>query len=231
MKDVIARNAVEVYGRIAEVCQRYGRKIDEIQIVAVSKGFPSLAIKTAVAAGFNQIGENRIQDAEPKIVELGHVATWHMIGHLQSNKAKKAVQLFDVIQSIDSLSLAEEVNRFAAAENRTVECFVQVNSSGEKQKSGVPPDQCQDLIQDILKLPNIKLTGLMTIGPLSEDEKTIRAAFQMCHGLFEMGAKLVGLQFKHLSMGMSDDFPLAIAEGSTMIRLGTAIFGPRPAQK
>jgi len=231
MKDVIARNSVEVRGRIADVCQRFGRKIDEIQIVAVSKGFPSLAIKTAVAAGFNLIGENRIQDAEPKILELGRVATWHMIGHLQSNKAKKTVQLFDVIQSIDSLSLAEEVNRFAAAENRTIECFVQVNSSGEKQKSGVPPDQCLDLIQNILKLPNIKLTGLMTIGPLTEDEKTIRAAFQMCRCLFEKGAKLVGPQFEHLSMGMSDDFPLAIAEGSTMIRLGTAIFGPRPAQK
>lgn len=231
MKDVIARNTVKVHGRIAEICEKHGRRIDEIQIIAVTKGFPVLAIKHAVAAGFNQIGENRVQDAEPKITELGRIATWHMIGHLQSNKAKKAVQLFDVIQSIDSLSLAEEVNKHAASEDRIIECLVQVNSSGEKQKFGVPPDKCLELVQNTLKLPHIKLTGLMTIGPLSDDEEPIRTAFKLCRDLFKKAANLAGPQFEHLSMGMSDDYPIAIAEGSTMIRLGTAIFGPRPAQK
>lgn len=231
MKDVIARNAVEVHGQIAEICEKHGRKTDDIQIIAVTKGFPSLAIKSAVAAGFNQIGENRVQDAEPKITELGRIATWHMIGHLQSNKAKKAVQLFDVIQSVDSMFLAEEINKYASAEDRIIECLVQVNSSGEEQKFGVSPDKCLELVESILKLPHIKLAGLMTIGPLSEDEKTIRTAFKLCRSLFKKAAKLAGTQFEHLSMGMSDDYPLAIAEGSTMIRLGTAIFGPRPAQK
>jgi len=231
MKNLIARNAVNVQGHIAEVCEEYGRKVDEITIVVITKGFPSLAIRNAVAAGFHDVGENRVQDAEPKIIELGRIATYHMVGHLQSNKAKKAVQLFDVIQSVDSLNLAKEINKYALEVNRKTECFVQVNSSGEVKKFGVAPDECINLIQEIQSLSNIKLTGLMTIGPLTKDEKVIRAAFTKCRELFKTGAAHLGSEFKHLSMGMSDDFQLAIAEGSTMIRLGTAIFGPRPAQK
>ncbi|MGH8014682.1 MAG: YggS family pyridoxal phosphate-dependent enzyme [Candidatus Zixiibacteriota bacterium] len=230
MKNVIARNAVKVHGQIADICEKHRRKVDEITVVAVTKGFPTTFIRQAVAAGFLNIGENRIQDAEPKILELGPIATYHMVGHLQSNKAKKTVQLFQVIQSVDSFSLAEEINKYAQAERREIECLVQVNSSGESQKSGVAPDLCLDLIKKIKGLSHINLTGLMTIGPLTDDEKTILAAFKLCRDLFGQARKFMGNDFKHLSMGMSDDFRLAIAEGSTMIRLGTAIFGPRPAQ-
>lgn len=230
MKDVIARNAVKVRGQIAEICEKYGRKVGDITIVAVTKGFPASTIQRAVALGFNQIGENRVQDAEPKITELGHIATYHMVGHLQSNKAKKAVQLFDVIQSVDSFGLADEINKHAQAANRKIECYIQVNISGETQKSGVSPDDLLELVDKVKKLFHINLTGLMTIGPLTKDEKKIRAAFAKCRELFLAGQKLVGTDFEHLSMGMSDDYYLAIAEGSTMIRLGTAIFGPRPAK-
>jgi len=231
MNDLIARNALKVLRRIGEICEQYDRKADEIVIVAVTKGFSAETIRKAVNSGFHHIGENRVQEAEPKITALGHIASYHMIGHLQSNKAKRAVQLFDVIQSADSFHLAEEINKHAAAEGRIIECYVQVNSSGETQKSGVSPQECLDLIKRMQELSNLKLTGLMTIGPLTEDEKSIRGAFAICRELFHKGQQIVGSEFEHLSMGMSEDYPLAIAEGSTMIRLGTAIFGPRPAQK
>ncbi len=230
MKDVIARNAVKVRGQIAELCEKCGRKVGEITIVAVTKGFPPLSIARAVALGFHEIGENKVQEAESKITELGPIACYHMVGHLQSNKAKKAVQLFDVIQSVDSLGLAEEINKHALAANRKIECYIQVNISGEKQKSGVSPNNFLEMVDKVRQHSHIKLTGLMTIGPLTKDEKSIRAAFAKCRELFLAGQKLAGPDFQHLSMGMSDDYHLAIAEGSTMIRLGTAIFGPLAAK-
>jgi pyridoxal phosphate enzyme (YggS family) len=230
MNELISHNAGIVRAGIADACQKCGRKVEDITIVAITKGFPATTIRNAVENGFKHIGENRVQDAEPKITELGHIATFHMVGHLQSNKAKKAVQLFDVIQSVDSFGLAEEINRHAQAANRKIECYIQVNCSGEVQKSGVSPDDCLELVKKTSKLTHIKLTGLMTIGPLTDDEKAIRAAFAKCRELFQAGQKIIGAQFEHLSMGMSDDYHLAIAEGSTMIRLGTALFGPRPAK-
>jgi len=153
-----------------------------------------------------------------------------LIGHLQTNKAKKAVQLFDVIQSVDSLKLAVEINKAAGLEKRTIECYIQLNSSGEDQKFGVAIDDCLELIQKTGELENIKLTGLMTIGPLTDDENAIRSAFSRCRELYYKGKEICGSGFEHLSMGMSDDYPLAIAEGSTTIRLGSALFGPRPVK-
>jgi pyridoxal phosphate enzyme (YggS family) len=150
-----------------------------------------------------------------------------MIGHLQSNKAKKAVQLFDVIQSVDSLKLAQEISRYAGELNKEIECLIEVNCSGESQKHGVAPDDTLHLVEAVMALPNIHLTGLMTIGPLSEDQDTIRDAFRTCHQLFEEAKKLTDDTFEILSMGMSDDFELAIAEGSTLLRIGSAIFGSR----
>ncbi len=228
MNEMIAHNSIEVRSRISEICQKHGRKDDDITIVAVTKGFPAMTIREAVENGFMHIGENRIQEAEPKIIGLGPIAVFHLVGHLQSNKSKKAVQLFDVIQSVDSLHLAEELNRQAQTAGRKIECFVQVNSSGEAQKFGVAPAQCLDLLEKASKLSQIKLGGLMTVGPLTDEEKAIRSSFAQCRVLFQAGQKIAGQEFKHLSMGMSDDYHLAIAEGATMIRLGAAIFGPRP---
>jgi pyridoxal phosphate enzyme (YggS family) len=227
MKDTISRNLMELRGRIAQACDQYDRDADDITIVAVTKTHPTIVIKTAVAAGIHEIGESKIQEAEPKITELGPIARFHMVGHLQTNKAKRAVGLFDVIQSVDSFKLAWEINRQAGLIDRTIECFVEVNSSGESQKFGVVPDKCLDLVRKVNALDNIKLTGLMTIGPFTDDEEAIHRSFRLCRGLFDKAKDITGDDFDTLSMGMSDDFQLAIADGATMIRIGTALFGAR----
>ncbi len=220
---------MELRGRIAEACDLYDRDANDITIVAISKKHPTSAIQIAVAAGLRDIGESRLQEAEPKIREAGPIARYHMVGHLQSNKVKMAVSLFDVIQSVDSLKLAEEISRRATEINHSIECFVQVNISGEESKSGLAPEDTLDLIKQIKDLPSIVLGGLMTIGPLTDDEDRIRTAYRRCRQLFEQGRDVVGPDFADLSMGMSDDFPLAIAEGSTLIRVGSGIFGLRPS--
>lgn len=218
---------MELNGHIAEACELYDRDADDITIVAVTKTHPASIINIAVAAGLREIGESKIQEAEPKISEIGNVARFHLVGHLQTNKVKKAVQLFDVIQSVDSLKLAEEINFRAGEINRKIECYLEVNCSGESQKFGVQPKECLDLIKKVNSLSNINLTGLMTIGPYVDDEDEIREAFRDCHQLFKAGQDIVGDSFDTLSMGMSGDFALGIAEGSTMIRIGSSLFGQR----
>ncbi len=229
MKDDIRENLIELRGRIADACEKYQRDTDDITIVAVTKTWPASMVRMAVAAGLHDIGESRIQEAEAKLAEAGPIARFHLIGHLQSNKVQKALMLFDVIQSVDSLGLAEEISRRAVKLGRAVECLVQVNCSGEESKHGVAPETALDLIEKINKLPSISLIGVMTIGPLTDDEDRVRAAFRTCREIFKRGEDIVGDQFDTLSMGMTDDYPLAIAEGSTMIRVGTALFGTRSA--
>ncbi len=227
MNNDLAHNLIELRRRIAEACALCNRNPDEITIVAVTKTHPALTIKEAVAHELHDIGESKIQEAEPKITSLGPIARFHLIGHLQSNKVRKAVALFDVIQSVDSLKLAEEISRRAGEIGRTIECLIEVNSSGEASKSGVTPGETADLIRETQDLPSLRLVGLMTVGPLTDDPEQVRAAFRTCRELFERGKDNVGDGFNTLSMGMSDDFPEAIAEGSTMIRIGTALFGSR----
>ena len=227
MKEEISNNIRDLHGRIAEACQAHDRDADEITIVAITKTHPAFAIKRVVAAGIYNVGESRVQEAESKIAEIGHLARYHLVGHLQTNKAKKAVQLFDVIQSVDSFRLAEEINRRAGELERTIECFIEINASREEQKYGVTPEETLELTRQVMTMENIDLTGLMTVGPLTDDEDRVREAFRTCRELFVQARDLVGDDFDTLSMGMSDDFPLAIAEGSTMIRIGTGIFGPR----
>jgi len=229
MKDLITANLMELRGRIAEACEEYDRDADDISIVAVSKRHSVQAIRVAVSTGIIEIGESRVQEAEPKINELGPIARYHMVGHLQTNKAKKAVELFDIFQSVDSFKLAEEISRHAVAAERTVEGLIQVNCSGEDSKYGVGPEEAIKLIRRAAELNGLEITGLMTIGPLTDDEESIREAYRLGHELYKEGRDLLGDDFDTLSMGMSDDFPLAIAEGSNMIRVGTGIFGPRPA--
>lgn len=229
MKEIIANNLMELRGQIAEACEEHDRDADDITILAVTKRFAASVTQIVVAAGILDIGESRLQEAEPKIKELGSIARFHMVGHLQTNKVKKAVELFDVIQSVDSLKLAEEISRRASEVERTIECLIQVNASGEEAKFGVAPGDAINLIEQTKNLPSIELAGIMALGPLTEDEDQIREAFAACHQLFKQGQAIVGDRFDTLSMGMSGDFPLAIAEGSTLIRVGTGLFGPRPA--
>ncbi len=227
MKDRFAKNLMELNGHIAEICDSCDRDADDITIVAVTKTFPSASIQIAVSAGIFNIGESRLQDAEPKIRELGQIARYHMIGHLQTNKVKKVVELFDVIQSVDSIKIAEEISKRAGDVDRMIECYVEVNSSGEEQKNGVALSESLEFIKQVYKLPHIKLVGLMTIGPHTNDEQQIRNAFKQCYHLFRQSQQIIGDQFVNLSMGMSNDYKIAIEEGSTMIRVGTGLYGSR----
>ena len=231
MVDLVAANLNDLRQDIAETCARCGRKPDEVTILAVTKTHPVEVIKQAVSLGLSDIGESRMQEAEPKILELGPIARYHLVGHLQTNKVKKSVQLFDVIQSIDSLRLAEEVNRRAGEVGRVLDCCIEINSSGEAQKYGVDPVAALELVKELKSLPHIRICGFMTVGPLTSDTGAIRGAFRTCRKLFEQARGLVGDQFSILSMGMSDDYRLAIEEGSTMVRIGTGLFGPRQCQQ
>ncbi len=230
------RERVEaVRRRIAAACVRAGRDPSEVTLVAVTKTVSPAAIQVAYQAGICRFGENRVQEAAAKIYPAllqngeGRTAQWHLIGHLQTNKAKKALELFQVIQSLDSSHLAEALQRHAAVLQRRVEIFIEVNTSGETTKFGVPPNQALQLARSVAELPNLELTGLMTIGVLADDEAVIRRCFRQLRELHaEIGAaNLSGVNLRHLSMGMTDDFELAIEEGSTMVRIGRAIFGER----
>jgi pyridoxal phosphate enzyme (YggS family) len=223
--------------RITAACGRVGRDPAEVTLVAVTKTVSASAIQAAYLAGVSCFGENRVQEAAAKIspVFLREVGVeksapeWHLIGHLQTNKAKKALELFQVIQSVDSLNLAKILQQHAAARNSNVEVFIEVNTSGEPSKFGVSPDQTFPLVQAVAELPNLQLTGLMTIGALTDDAEIIRGCFRRLRELREeiAAAGLPGVHLRHLSMGMTGDFELAIEEGSTMVRIGRAIFGER----
>lgn len=217
--------------KIAEAAASVGRDPDQIKIIAATKGQPLEAMIQAVGTGYiDGIGENRVQEARekkekwPKNLSI----TWHMIGHLQRNKVKFAVQLFDVIQSIDSVRLADILEHRLELWGKTMPVLIEVNISGEASKYGVEPDHARALAEHILGLcPHLKLIGLMGIGPLTDEKKRIRSSFAMLRRLKEELEEDLGVKLPELSMGMSDDFELAIAEGSTMVRLGRVIFGPR----
>jgi pyridoxal phosphate enzyme (YggS family) len=223
----IARNIAAVRSRIKEAALRAGRNPNDVTLVAVSKTFPVEAIEAAVKASITDIGESRIQEGIDKIDRLGKIARWHLIGHLQSNKVKKAVACFDMIQSLDSYSLAEKVAEQAVKEKKTIECLIEINSSGESGKFGFSPATVLSGAEEIAGLPGIDLRGLMTVGPLTTDERRIRAAFELTRKVYEQIRQAIGPGINVLSMGMSSDYELAVECGSTMVRVGTAIFGAR----
>ncbi len=243
MFQYITQNWQDLVNRVARECINNGRPADAVKIIGVSKFQPPEAVAAAIKAGLRNIGENRVQEAISKrpIVETllkdtgidpgidPSDITWHFVGRLQSNKAAKAVMLFDVIQSIDSFDIAMRVDKVCQTLGKNIDIMIEVNTSSETTKAGVAPELTFDLVKKILELENLKLIGLMTIGPLTEDENTIMEAFKLLRDLRdEMEAKFV---IKHkpleLSMGMSGDYPLAIRCGATQIRVGTALFGPR----
>ncbi|MEZ5357921.1 MAG: YggS family pyridoxal phosphate-dependent enzyme [Candidatus Zixiibacteriota bacterium] len=226
-KSRIKENLQSVQTQIAEAAQQAGRNPEEITLVAVSKTFPAQAARAAVEAGAVVLGESRVQEGAKKIDELGRIAAWHLIGHLQSNKAKKAIEYFDLIQSLDSVELAEKVAEEAVKAGKTMDCLIEVNSSGEGSKFGFSPQEILISAARIAELQGIRLSGLMTIGPWTTNEGCIRKAFDMTYQLYQTMHRELGEQFSVLSMGMSSDFEMAIASGSTMVRVGTAIFGDR----
>ncbi len=223
--DLVARNIARVRERIAESAARAGRFAEEITLVAVTKRQPASAVHAAVAAGVTDIGENYVQEAQAKREALGHsegdLLRWHLIGHLQSNKAAPAVSTFDLIQSVDSLRLAQALARQAQNAGKTQDVLLQVHLGDETSKTGLPPERVLDVAAEAAGLAGLNVRGLMGIAPLAGDP---RPHFASLRRLFE---QLPPENRQTLSMGMTGDFETAIAEGATMVRVGTAIFGPR----
>jgi PLP dependent protein len=218
----IAGNLERVRERLARAAERSGRRPADVLLIAVSKTVDVERMRAAVAAGVAALGENRVQEARSKVAELGRPVAWHLIGHLQTNKARDAVELFDVIHSLDRVELARELERRAAARGQVVEALLQVNVAAEASKGGVGADLVGETLDIVGKLPHVRVRGLMTIPPEVERADDARPWFRR---LRELGERH-GL--RELSMGMSHDFEVAVEEGATMVRVGTAIFGPRP---
>jgi pyridoxal phosphate enzyme (YggS family) len=228
---MILDNILAVRADIAEVCRKIGRDPGEITLVGVTKSAAVEAVKEAVTAGITDIGENRVRDARDKFIALeGFVPRprRHMIGHLQSNKVKPAVELFDLVQSVDSPRLALELQKEARQQNKILDVLVQVNVSGEKQKFGTGPDGLFILIDLLAECEHLRCRGLMTIAPLTDDEIIVRRCFRELRELYEKardnfsGRERVTLTY--LSMGMSGDYRVALEEGANMLRIGSAIF-------
>lgn len=224
MTENLAERLEEVKNQIAAAARKAGRSADEITLIAVSKTHPASVLREAMAAGARVFGENKVQEAEGKITEIGREkAQWHLIGHLQSNKARKAVRLFDAIHTIDSVELAGRLERICIEERvATISVFVQVDLAQEETKSGIDAKDLPELIEFLRNCKHLKLEGLMTLPPFFEDFEKARPFFAR---LRELRERL--LPGGKLSMGMSHDFEVAIEEGATHVRVGTAIFGER----
>jgi pyridoxal phosphate enzyme (YggS family) len=218
----------EIRGRIAQAARRSGRAADAVVLIAVVKQVEVDRVREAVDAGLGDLGENRVQEAEGAIAAVGRArARWHMVGHLQRNKAGRAVELFDRIHGIDSAPLAEALSRRAATAGRTMPVMVEVNVSGEASKFGVVPDALEALLARVAPLPHLALDGLMTVGAPVARPEDARGGFAALRGLRDRAERALGLRLPELSMGMSGDFEVAIEEGATMVRIGTALFGER----
>ena len=222
---------IERYRRIQEkigtTARAHGRNPDDVSIIAVSKTFPVETIQSAIGEGIRLFGENRIQEARAKIPLLSGDFSFHLVGHLQSNKARDAVRLFELIHSIDSEGTAARVDSEAAKIGKIQDILVQVNASFEDTKSGVAPEGTRALCERILSMKSIRLRGLMTIGPNTGDPGRIRESFKMLRSLRDEIASGLSIELRELSMGMSSDFLIAVEEGATMVRIGTLIFGGR----
>jgi hypothetical protein len=222
----IAQNLEEVRRRINAAAQRAGRDPAAVRLLAVSKTMPVELIHQAVAAGQRLFGENYLQEARPKIEALGQAADWHFIGHLQSKKAKAVVDLFELIHGVDRLKLAHALDAAAVQMGKVQDILIQVNLAGEATKSGVAPEAAPELLREISRLPHLRLMGLMTMPPFLAPE-AVRPYFRALRQLRDRLTDLSGHPLPELSMGMSGDFEVAIEEGATLVRVGTAIFGSR----
>jgi pyridoxal phosphate enzyme (YggS family) len=220
----------ELRKRIAAAARRVGRDPAGVRLVAVSKTVPVERLQEAVAAGQHLFGENYLQEAQPKMATLGAAARWHFVGHLQTKKAKGVVGLFELIHSVDRLKLAQALDQAAAKRGLVQDILLQVNLAGEASKSGAAPEDVADLLREIGKLPHLQVTGLMTMPPWFDDPERVRPYFR---ALRELRNRLEELHLSEsglpeLSMGMTGDFEVAVEEGATLVRVGTAVFGERP---
>ena len=227
----LAANLENIKTRIAAACERAGRAADSVKFQAVSKGQPPEAVRAAADLGVTLFGENKVQEARAKIPLCPGNLRWQMIGHLQSNKCRDAVQLFEMIQSVDSLALAREIDKWADKSAKTMPILLEVNVAGESSKFGYGPQKLLSELKEINALAKIEIHGLMTIAPWSTDAEKVRPVFRKLRELKRECEQILGAPLPHLSMGMSGDFEAAIEEGATIVRIGTAFFGPRPKVK
>lgn len=233
--DELRERLAEVRRRIDESARRAGREAAEIKLIAVTKTHPPEVVRRAIQAGASDLGENRVQEADEKIAELGQrSARWHLIGHLQANKARRAVALFDLIHSLDSTSLARRLDRLCEEAGRDVlPVLIQVDLGNETTKSGVSEKELPELIEVVGACGRLRLTGLMTLPPFFEDAELVRPFFRRLRKMRDALSEreVFGAGRGELSMGMTNDYEVAIEEGATLVRVGTAIFGERQAQK
>ena len=222
----VKENLEKTEARIASAAAKSGRSRKDITLVAVTKGASIPQILEAKALGLEIFGENKVQEAGPKITEIGAGSQWHMIGHLQSNKVPEAVSLFSMIQSVDTARLAEKINTEAQKQNKVMPILLEINASGEEQKYGFAPEEIYTAIEEISVLEHLEVLGVMGMAPNSEDPAARREAFKKLRSIFSVckSIKKENIKMKHLSMGMSDDFEVAIEEGANMVRLGRVLF-------
>lgn len=226
----VGANFRTIVERIAAAAAKVGRDAREVRLLAASKSQPVDSIRAALAAGVALVGENYVQEAEEKKNQLSDAKVeWHMIGHLQRNKAKLAVELFDVVESLDNLALARELEKAAAKRNRIARAFIEVNLAGEESKTGIAKGEVAGLLEKVSGLSHVKVEGLMTVPPFRENIEEVRPYFDELRKLRDSlnSLNLPNVRLKELSMGMTHDFTVAIEEGATIVRIGTALFGPR----
>jgi len=223
----IERNVKSVQERIASACARAGRVPSEVTLVAVTKNHPPELVIEAAQLGLTVFGENKIQEAKAKIPLCPGRLHWHFLGHLQSNKARDATRLFELIQSVDSLGLAQELNKRAEEAAKTIPILIEVNIVGESSKFGYPPEKLRTELASLNRFNRLEIQGLMSVPPWSSDPEKVRPVFRQMRSLKSECEQILGAPLNHLSMGMSGDFEVAIEEGATMVRLGTALFGER----
>lgn len=227
MQDILLK-VRDVREKIRNAAVKAGRDVSEIQIIAVTKTIPVERIKEAVSAGLTVLGENRVQELVNKFPLIEGV-NWHLIGHLQSNKVKYITDKVKLVHSLDSIALAEVMNKKMQLRNSILDVLIQVNVAEEESKFGIKPDDVVSFVQKVSIMPYLKIKGLMTVAPKAVNPEEVRPVFRKLRGLFDDIKKMEipGIDMQHLSMGMSNDYSVAIEEGATMIRLGSAIFGPR----
>lgn len=227
---VLGGRLPHVLERVARAAERSGRPASAVRVVAVTKGHPPVAVEAVLRAGMRDLGENRVEELEAKApLFRGRDLRWHMIGRVQSRKAARAVQLGALVHSVDSLKLARRLSRAAEASGAETSVLVQVNASGEETKAGFAPAAALDAAAEAAALPGLRVRGMMTMAPLTGDEAVLRATFARTREVAERAADALGVASLHLSMGMSNDYEAAVEEGSTMVRLGTALLGERPS--
>ena len=227
----LTANLESVRQRINAACGRVGRDPIGVVLQAVSKGQPPEAVAMVASLGVTLFGENRVQEAKAKIGQCAGQLRWHLIGHLQSNKCRDAVHLFEMIQSVDRLTLAREIDKWAEKSAKAMPILLEVNVAGESSKFGYAPERLLAELVEINASPKIEIHGLMTVAPWTTDAEKVRPVFRKMRELKERCEQALGAPLPHLSMGMSGDFEVAIEEGSTLVRIGTALFGPRSKTK